>query len=233
MESRHNHPLNGTAYRRPLVEALDARRMNRIGIAVLFLSVMLTGCSTTSRWSETRTPRPWCAPGQRAVIYDRTYDAYMMSGPHTQIAFSTGGIWKTRRHKLSSQLDRYFSSSPIVDAWPRSGDHVGQRALVRSPYDLYLVSIDPIVIIGVKGDDLPVVPYSAHTSISARPLLGRVDVGTDLPLHSVSEIIVLPIEGNVASFVCTPDQLPKRVTLGQNDHLLMIKQRDKIVTQRE
>ena len=156
-----------------------------------------------------------------------------MSGPHTQIAFSTGGIWKTRRHKLSGQLDEYFSNSKIVKSWPRSGHHVGNTALVRSPYDLYLVSINPMVIIGVKGDDLPVVKSWANTTIGARPLLHGVDVATDLPLHSVSEIIVLPIEDTAASFVCTPNQLPKRVTLGQNDHLLITNQRAKIVTKRE
>lgn len=149
---------------------------------------LLVGCSTP--WEDTGKQGPWCAPNSRARVLYRTVDALGAPNPQSETAFENEAGVKKTRLSFWRELDEYLDRCAFIDEWPADGtvDSVTQH---KSPYDFYLVSMDPTIVIGVERENSesttlidPAMPFVGSTHLS-----GHIEVRTTLPYHAGATVV--------------------------------------------
>jgi hypothetical protein len=201
--------------------------MSKLLTAALLASLLLSGCMSVSRWQESKTDGPWCAPDQRAVLYERLFDAYMMSSAETQLAFQKPGGRKRRVEKYGNKLEDYFSDMEPTSSWPNR-THCGVTELIDWPYfdNLYLVSITPMVVVGTNRSKV-----IDHSNIidSTWPHLFNIHNKTTIPLGNATEFIVLKIDSPQEYLAFKISELPQKILLGENNDYLILEIKNEMI----
>jgi hypothetical protein len=158
----------------------------------LTILVLLSGCGTTS-WKDTGEKGPWCASETRARVFYRTVDYFMAPNPQGEVAYEDKSGTKRNSVAFWQELDKYFSRCTFINQWSEHGtvDSVGNH---NSPFDLYLVSMNPTVVVGVEKKDHNVSsmdsPYiKKYVFVGSTYLLDPVEVITTLPYHSGAKVV--------------------------------------------
>jgi hypothetical protein len=197
---------------------------------IVALLVLVCGCVSNTPWEPTSISGPWCAPEERSVVYTRTHDAYMLPGAQQQTAFSTRSSRNIGRSSIGEQIDELLAPSEILASWPGSGSHYGNIEQRKPPFDLYLVAIDPIVLIGVSGTTRPVFNGQAVFSACLRDV---VRVSTELPLPTGDSIMFFRSDQNrlkATSLQITT--VPLSVSLDRNDYIRLTRSGDRLLIAR-
>ena len=171
---------------------LRLRRSNMKFFAPLIVLVFLTGCSV-SAWKNTGQSGPWCAPRAQAHVFYRTINSFGMPNPQGEMAFVGKSGFKQNSIEFWHELDKYFGKCTFLNQWPAHGttDSIPTREI---PFDLYLVSMNPTVIVGVERQNpelsaLGSVDKWGCPIIGSTYLINYIAVRTNLPYRSGAKII--------------------------------------------
>ncbi len=129
-------------------------------IIVLTVSLfVVNGCVSYSSWSRINsTETPWCAANVQAEVYTRRVSYFMAPKFNTQVAWvNPKSFWglKTQRHTIEKEIsDFFYENQKIIESWPKDNSLQSSRQYNmspprRCPFLLFLVSIDPTVVIGL------------------------------------------------------------------------------------
>jgi hypothetical protein len=164
---------------------------------LLLLAPLLVGCGTTA-WEDTGEEGPWCAAGRRARVLSRNVNPVGAPNPHSQLAFEDSLGMKKDGLSFWHELDEYFSRCAFIQPWPArgtigspSGDSVTQH---ESPFDFYLVSMDPTVIVGVdRQPPKPIPPEFPKRKwdvfVGSKYLVGFIAVRTKIPYRPGFQVV--------------------------------------------
>ena len=189
------------------------------------------GCVSNTSWKQSDQQGPWCAPGRRAVLYTRMHDAYMLPGAQVQEAWSTGTSRKRFTSFVEEELNRWFGPSPLVASWPATGGHIGEITQRKAPFDLYLVAIDPIVLVGVPGTGRP--PAGERTAVFSPYLHDLIPVATELHVGKAPSVTILRrVKGALATMTIGMPDLPSVIELGRDDYLILAANAGRLVVSR-
>jgi len=160
--------------------------------ALLIVLIVLVGCTATV-WKDTGLPGPWCSPDTRAHILYRTVNSIGMSNPQGEMALAEKLGVKKSEFVLHDELDKYFSKCTFINQWPTHGT-INSIPAHESPFDLCMVSINPMVIVGVKRQNPEVSslgPMDTWGSafIGSSYLLDEVAIRTQLPYYPSANIV--------------------------------------------
>ncbi len=146
----------------------------------LLILLALSGCGTTS-WKDTGEEGPWCAVGERARTFSRTVDRFMAPNPQEEVAYESKSGVRRNRLEIYHELDEYCSKCTFINQWPKHGS-VGSVANHESPFDLYLVSMNPTVVVGVENKARKATdsPYIKGGIVGSQYLLAPIAVRTTL-----------------------------------------------------
>lgn len=158
----------------------------------LIALVFLVGCSSTP-WKDTGSPGPWCAPDTRAHVFHRTVDAIGWSAPHGEMAFAGKSGFKKNGESLREDLDKYFCKCTFINEWPIVGESDSFQCH-KSPFDLCLVSINPIVVVGVEKQDpnasaLSPLIRSGCATVMPESLVGEIPISISIPYYPNAKIV--------------------------------------------
>lgn len=200
---------------------------------LLFFAPPLIGCGTTA-WEDTGEVGPWCATGRQARVLSRTVNPIGAPNPQTQLAFEDGLGRKQEEGSLWRKLDEYFSQCTFIQEWPTRGT-INSVAQHEAPFDFYMISINPIVIMGVDRQPLQSVPpklsrRKCEVFVGSKHLVGFIAVRTKIPyrpgLHVVwfspdadHELHELDLKDGIAGFT-VGEKVRVTVTVEDNSQLV-------------
>jgi len=162
----------------------------------LFLAI-LCSCSLPASWTKTNNVDcPWRAPGIKAKAYTRPVQAVFMSDHvGNETAYGDDGFrsYKIEQEELTKELDKYFRNCEFIKKWSPTGSRIDNIIVRNSPYDLYLVSITPTIIVGVSKNTLSQQDnfYFQRIPLRTYHLSDEIIVTTSIPYRTTSEIIWL------------------------------------------
>jgi len=109
---------------------------------------LLVGCGITA-WKDKGQLGSWCASDTQARVYYRTVNSIGMSNPQDEIALAGKSGAKHSTFSFHADLDNYFGRCTFISQWPKHGT-TDTFSTYEPPFDFYLVSINPIVVVGVE-----------------------------------------------------------------------------------
>jgi hypothetical protein len=139
---------------------------------------------------------PWCAPNVRARILHREFPS--IAGPErSEVAYRTSEGVMVSESSVVRELNDFFSQCAFLKQWTENGtveSKAGSKTQHVQPFDLYLVSIEPIVVLGIErqnpkasGLDRPdLVPY---VWLFSPYLASPIEVKTSLAYHKGAKIV--------------------------------------------
>jgi hypothetical protein len=170
-------------------------RAPRAGLALVTGVVLVAGlvfvACCNPPWKDSDLQGPWCAPNTRARIYYRNLPGF--EKPLTEVAYADKSGRKIDLHSFRHELDEYFEKCAFIRQWPKAGT-VNGVTQHQPPFDLWLVSMDPTVIVGVEKPDPkkstlgPTDPV-AYRRVSSIALLSHIIAWTTLPYHRGAEVV--------------------------------------------
>ncbi len=184
--------------------------MKRISICLL-TAICLTGCMSgrlTGPWVTSDTPGPWCAANKRATVQSRRYKPGWLEVANPSRTYLRYG-WRRRIWVVDLQREfsrDYFTRTDFWQAWPAGrvtysipdpNQPSGRRDIPGrdSPFRFYLVSIFPIVLIGVPDSgDLFSEPEKGYLDPLALNFYGlrfseRVWIRTQFPTSHDAQLV--------------------------------------------
>lgn len=170
------------------------RRIGRwasvILIPVLLLSLLfyLHSCL---RWRPIGQLGPWMGPGRRGFEVERSL--FTVDLPRYENGYAgKWGIWGrvVGGDSVMRKLDRYFHNCKFIKQWPEDGIYASTQSY-DSPYRLYLVSLHPMIIVGVKRTK-PSAPWRddiIRNCVVAYHIGGPIRVRTTFPYRLGSSVV--------------------------------------------
>jgi len=160
--------------------------------SLLLALCFLAGCSRAA-WKDTGRPGPWCEPGVRAHIFCRTVNSPGMPNPQSEMALAAESEAKETAFSFSHELDLYFGKCVFIKRWPARGT-TGAYPTYDPPFDLCMVSMNPMVIMGIERQNPKVSSFGPANTwgpafISSSYLLEPIAIRTNLPYHSGAKVI--------------------------------------------
>ena len=131
-------------------DSVKDSRMRQAYMTSLLVLLALSGCGTS--WENTGGQGPWCAAGRRARVFSKTFSS--INGPRETIwAYESKRGFKQDSGGFVRELNEYFSKCTFIKQWHKWGTIGGPNGTstpnYESPFDLYLVSMNPTVVVGV------------------------------------------------------------------------------------
>jgi hypothetical protein len=157
---------------------------------VLVAGLIFFACCN-SPWKDPGLQGPWCAPNTRARIYYRNLPG--IDRRDSKIAYADKSGRKIDTLSFLHELDEYFGKCTFIRQWPKAGTINGVTAH-QPPFDLWLVSMDPTVIVGVQKPDPkksalgPTDPV-AYRQVHSTALPSPIVAWTTLPYHRGAEVV--------------------------------------------
>ena len=156
---------------------------------------------------------PECAPNVRARV------VYRPTSHFDKTAFQDEAGFKTDVVSVWHDLDNYFDECPFISEWPARGT-VNTTTQRESPYDLYLVSIKPIVILGIEkgdpnGNRLDRFSGEPPQAVGSKHLFGFVPALTTLPYRAGARVVWLSPAVDHAMHPLDPTSGTALITIGK------------------
>ena len=168
--------------------------------ALLAVLGLFSGCASYTVWTSTAAAVPWCGPDRRAHVYYRywtqTEDNLFQREPerYQQVGYSGKSGVKKSAASFRKELDEYFRNCTFIKQWPQD-INAGPPWPRFSPFQLYFVSMDPTVVVGVEKPDpkmfqvvLPPMQEKVY-GIDSTYLVDFIEARTTLPYHSGAKIV--------------------------------------------
>ena len=178
--------------------------MNRISTIIILLTCCLIyGCRTDQGTEKYAIDSPWNSTKSKATTIEHTYLNYMASGSSSDLYWTRSSGSKVKVSEVSRKLDKYLLRKGYLNAWPDSGsciDGVKQKA---SPYRIFFVSIDPVIVLMVPWNSNNKESSLVEDEMAAKPrqqcsseyLDHPFEFGTRIPY--ANELIALHLNKNI------------------------------------
>jgi hypothetical protein len=180
--------------------------MRQLYVTSLLVLLALSGCGTS--WENTGGQGPWCAAGRRARVFSKTFSSF--NGPRQTIwAYESKSGFKHDSGEFARELNEYFSKCTFINQWHKRGTIGSTNGTstpnYESPFDLYLVSMNPTVVVGVdKRARIAAVDKKARSDnptdslstpkvgfVWSTYVCGPIDVATVLQYHPGAKVVWL------------------------------------------
>lgn len=194
------------------------------------ICLLLVGCAKQKPWQEVTKDGPWFRPGGKAVVYQRSIKKAYTGMPSTLMAFEKDGEMAPI-DRLGYEIDMLSESSKVVTAWvPDQNKYTGRFLARTPPQALYLVAVDPIVLVGARenygGDD----EDYGKTFFSA--IFGEIPIATKVPQEGESVMAIVNTNGELVKHDIKVSELPDVVSLGLNDEIFLTLEDNHLVVTR-
>jgi len=114
-------------------------------------------------------------------------------------------------------------------SWPATNRHVGRYRQRRPPYRLYLVAVNPVVLVGAADATLPA---GDHLGVFSN-YVNTIPVATGFPAGDGASLTVLYPKGGVLAADDIPlSDLPATIALSGRDSIMLTMDGNWIVTTR-
>ena len=202
--------------------------MMKILIVILLL---ISGCVSHSPWQQISEDGPWFKPGKKATVYRRTEQGLYYPAPKRQEAFEIENGEKVLVSTIRDELDLLLERSAILTLWPKTGGNLGKYVQRKPPLALYIVAFDPIVLVGVS--EYYNAPGEGEVSVGVySKYLDYIPVAADIPLESTELLIIMDEEGKLVQQNLNPVNLPKTLSIGPGDYIIISRINKRIVVTR-
>jgi len=196
----------------------------------ILFALALSGCISSGPWRDSSLTGPWFAPDKKATVHTRMQNGYMWPCAKQQTAIATKWGWKTPVSSIGRQIDDLLTDSQVLASWPASGSYIGKYQQRHPPYRLYLVAVDPIVLIGISDDNHPI----RDSLVVFSNYLHEIPVATRLPVQTFTPLMVLYQQNKKFTLQEIPlSELPTVVVLSGRDSILLTQNGPWINTERK
>lgn len=125
-------------------------------IVIIFIIIFLASCSPKDlKWevhpdNDTRD-LPWSGTNSRVILEQRSNPSINSSGYSIHQRWRTNSNKKRNPNYYGELIDDYLHEKKIIAYWPLSNsfttnDRLESIQLIRSPYDIYLISVEPTLV---------------------------------------------------------------------------------------
>ena len=153
----------------------------------------LSGCGQPWELDATHSDGPWCGPNKRASVLTRQKDPKgLLGGPVTKHALRDAGGNIYPCDSLFHSADKFLEREGYLNQWHSFEWYVNEFQLHLAPYKIYLVSIEPIVVVLISHDYGNLKDKVAEDIVGKRPthnvqsqyLINHIKFGTQIPFSS-------------------------------------------------
>lgn len=207
--------------------------------ALVLASLLASGCITHTPWQKTSTVGPWCAAEKRADAYTRFAEPFPIAyGCAREIAYATRNGTKVSYSSIAATIDELLAAWDVRASWPESGAKVytsdgiivlRKPPLRKPPFGLYLVAIDPVIVIGVHSPaQQPGMPrpdeYFPEKFFFPKGLQASVFMTTEILIDGQGSLVLLRSDrqGQEPETLSLSD-LPVSIQLAKEDYIHITK----------
>jgi len=125
------------------------------------------------------------------------------------------------------EIDLLAESADVVKAWPDTKKHTGRFLGRTPPLALHLVAVDPIVLVGASKE------IGGETDVSVfSNIFMEIPITTKIGLEGDDILVLVENNGDLEKHELKAAELPKIITLGANDDIVINRSDTDIVVSR-